>query len=125
MKKFFKTQLIHKDSRGIFSNIVNDKFKNLSIISSKKNSIRSNHYHLKDSHYIYILEGKMIYYYKKIKSKLKPKQKILKKGDIVFTPPFEIHATLFTENTTIIVASKYPRSKSFYKKDTKSYILIK
>ena len=76
MKKFFKTQLISKDKRGDFKNIINDSFKNLSIIYSKKNSLRSNHYHLKDSHYIYILSGKMIYYYKK----LNKKSKLLKKN---------------------------------------------
>ena len=55
MKKFFKTKLISRDKRGDFKNIFNDSFKNLSIIFSKKNSIRSNHYHLIDSHYIYVL----------------------------------------------------------------------
>ncbi len=124
MKKFFKTQLINKDKRGNFKNIINDSFENLSIIYSKKDSIRSNHYHLKDSHYIYILSGKMIYYYKKLNKSSKTLKKILKNGDVVYTPPNEAHATLFTEDSIIIVASKNPRSKKFYEKDTKKYILI-
>ena len=36
----------------------------------------------------------------------------------------EAHATLFTEDSIIIVASKNPRSKKFYEEDTKKYILI-
>ena len=124
MKKFFKTKLISRDKRGDFKNIFKYSFKNLSIIFSKKNVIRSNHYHLIDSHYIYVFSGKMIYYYKNLNSKSKINKKTLKTGDIVYTPPLEIHATIFSEDTTIIVASKYPRSKKFYEKDTKKYNLI-
>jgi len=124
MKKFFKTKLIHKDKRGDFKNIINDNFKNLSIIFSKKGTIRSNHYHIKDSHFIYIISGKMIYYYKKLNKNAKIFKKTLVKGDIVYTPCLEVHATVFSEDTTIIVASKNPRSKKFYEKDTKSFILI-
>ena len=71
MKKFLKPKIISKDKRGIFLDIFNSDFKNISIITSKKNSIRSNHYHLKDSHYIYILKGKMEYYYAKLSNKKK------------------------------------------------------
>ena len=55
----------HDDERGSIQSLVNFPMKNLSLISSKKGSIRSNHYHLKDSHYIYVLDGKMEYIYKK------------------------------------------------------------
>ena len=65
MKKFSKPKIISKDKRGIFYDICNVDFKNVSIITSKKNTIRSNHYHLKDAHYIFVLEGKMKYYYSK------------------------------------------------------------
>ena len=124
MKKFFKAKLIHKDKRGDFKNIINDNFKNLSIIFSKKGTIRSNHYHLKDSHCIYIISGKMIYYYKKLNKNSRIFKKTLVKGDIVYTPSLEVHATVFSEDTTIVVASKNPRSKKFYEKDTKSFMLI-
>ena len=124
MKKFFKTKLIHKDKRGDFKNIINDNFANLSIIFSKEGTIRSNHYHIKDSHCIYVISGKMDYYYKKLNKNSKIFKKTLVEGDIVYTPSLEIHATVFTEDTRIIVASKNPRSKKFYEKDTKPYILV-
>ena len=124
MKKFLKPKIISKDKRGIFLDIFNSDFKNISIITSKKNSIRSNHYHLKDSHYIYILKGKMEYYYAKLSNKKKIYKKKVKEGDIVFTLPLEIHATKFLLNTTILVVSMHKRSKSFYLKDTIKYTLI-
>ena len=123
MKKFFKPKVISKDKRGIFYDICNVDFKNVSIITSKKNTIRSNHYHLKDAHYIYILEGKMKYYYSKI-NHIKIKTKILNPGDIVFTPALEIHTTEFLQNSKILVISMHKRSKRFYESDTVRYKLI-
>ena len=123
MSKFYKPKIISKDSRGVFYDIFNKDFKNVSIIESKKNSIRSNHYHLKDSHYIYIINGRMKYYYTSL-NRINIKTKILKEGDIVFTPPLEIHATLFLEKSKILVISKNKRSKNFYLKDTIQYKII-
>ena len=37
-------------------------------------------------------KGSMEYWYKKLNSKTKPKMKILKVGDLVETPPNEMHA---------------------------------
>ena len=124
MKKFYKPKIISKDRRGIFYDICNVDFKNVSIITSKKNSIRSNHYHLKDAHYIYILEGKMRYYYSKVNN-IKIKSKILNSGDIVFTPALEIHTTKFLTDSKILVISMHKRSKKFYEADTIRYQLIK
>ena len=124
MKKFSKPKIISKDKRGIFYDICNVDFKNVSIITSKKNTIRSNHYHLKDAHYIFVLEGKMKYYYSKINN-IKIKSKILNPGDIVFTPSLEIHTTEFLQNSKILVVSMHKRSKKFYESDTIKYELIK
>ncbi len=123
MKKFYKPKIIFNDSRGKFLDLHNSNSKNVSIITSRKNSIRSNHYHLKDSHYIYILKGKMEYYYSNIKN-IKIKKKIVKEGEIVFTPALEIHATKFLENSILVVISMHKRSKKFYSKDTIKYNLI-
>ena len=46
-----------EDSRGDILSIVNVPIKNVSIINCNPGSIRSNHYHLKDFHYMYVLEG--------------------------------------------------------------------
>ena len=38
----------HTDDRGYIQSLVNFPMKNISLISSKKGSVRSNHYHLTD-----------------------------------------------------------------------------
>ena len=47
----------HIDNRGFIQSIINEPHTNVSIIESKKLTLRSNHYHLTDSHYMYTLKG--------------------------------------------------------------------
>lgn len=113
--KKIKYILRDKDTRGTILSIFENMIKNVSIITSNKNTIRSNHYHKKDWHYMYILEGKMDYFYKHKENVYYLK---LKKGDLIFTPPKEIHSTYFPIKTVMIVGSKNPRDKKTYENDT-------
>ena len=42
----------------------------------------------------------------------------IKKGENVFTPPRELHATYFPVKTVLLVSSKNPRDRETYEKDT-------
>lgn len=112
------------DDRGFIQSIINEKHTNVSIIESKKLTIRSNHYHLTDSHYMYTLKGEYYYFFKNLKSNHLSRLKI-KKNQLIFTPPFEEHATIFLKNTELLVISKNPRDQSTYEKDTVRVELIK
>ena len=104
-----------KDPRGSILSIVDEKVNNVSIITCLPKSIRSNHWHKKDWHYMYVLEGVMEYFFV---SKNKTFFMKIKKGDNVFTPPKELHATYFPEKTILLVSSKNPRDKKTYEQDT-------
>ena len=111
IKKIIRSQ----DIRGSIVSIVEEKTNNISIINCNCKTIRSNHFHKKDWHFMYILDGVMEYFFIN-------KNKIffmkLKKGDVVFTPPKEIHATYFPVKTVLLVASKNKRNQKTYEKDT-------
>ena len=64
--KLFKNIVRNEDIRGSIKSIVDYKISNVSIITSNSNSIRSNHYHIKDFHFMYVLEGKIDYFFKGI-----------------------------------------------------------
>ena len=107
----------NQDNRGNILSIVDEQVKNVSIISCNPGSIRSNHYHLNDFHYMYVLEGEIDYFFKKIDSDYVEYLKV-KKGENIFTPPMEIHATFFPIKTTLIVSSLNSRDSETYEKDT-------
>ena len=115
--KLIKSIVRNKDKRGSIISLINEEVSNVSIITCNKNSIRSNHYHLEDWHYIFVLKGSINYFYSNINLK-KINYKFIKKNQIIFTPPLEFHATHFPEQTSLIVISKNKRNKQIYEKDT-------
>ena len=106
-----------EDSRGGILSIVDESIKNVSIITCKTGSIRSNHYHHTDFHFMYVLEGSIDYFYRDINSDEINYLKV-DVGETIFTPPKEIHACHFPEVTRLIVSSKNPRDQETYEADT-------
>ena len=114
----------HKDDRGSIQSLVNFPMKNLSLISSKKGAVRSNHYHLTDWHYMYVLSGSFDYYYKPTNSKEELKCISVQAGEMIFTPPLEDHATVFTEDCDLLAMSRNPRDQEAYEEDVRRDILV-
>ena len=108
----------YEDARGIIQPLCDLNMKSASLIVSKPNTWRANHYHKTDWHFIYVLKGSFEYYFKKTNSNEKVKQKIVKKGELLFTGPIVDHAMFYTEETEIIVVSKNPRDQETYERDT-------
>ncbi len=114
----------HRDDRGYIQSLVNFPMKNLSLIASKKGSVRSNHYHLTDWHYMYVLKGGFDYYYRPTGTNQKPAVVRVSEGEMVFTPPMEDHATVFLADTELLVVSRNPRDQATYEADTRRITLI-
>jgi len=114
----------HVDERGAIQSLVNLPMKNLSLISSRQGTIRSNHYHVTDWHYMYVLSGSFDYYYRPTGSGEAPKVRRLHSGEMVFTPPMEDHATVFLEDTQLVVASRNPRDQASYESDVRRVTLV-
>ena len=115
--KLFKNLFRSFDDRGSILSIVDEKVQNVSIIECNKNTIRSNHYHIKDFHFMYVLEGKIDYFFKSLTDNEVFYLEV-KNGETIFTPNEEIHATFFPSNTKLIVSSGFPRDQETYEKDT-------
>lgn len=114
----------HTDDRGSIQSLVNFPMKNLSLITSKKGSVRSNHYHQTDWHYMYVLSGSFDYYFRPTGTEDKPEKITVKAGEMVFTPPMEDHATVFLEDCQLLAMSRNPRDQEAYESDVKRVILV-
>jgi oxalate decarboxylase/phosphoglucose isomerase-like protein (cupin superfamily) len=114
----------HVDDRGYIQSLVNFPMKNLSLITSKKGSVRSNHYHVTDWHYMYVLKGSFDYYYRPTGSDDEPAVIRVQAGEIVFTPPMEDHATVFLDDTELLAMSRNPRDQETYEEDVRRVVLI-
>ena len=115
--KLFKSVERDSDARGNITSIVDYPVQNVSIIDSVKGSIRSNHFHKVDFHFMYVLEGSIDYFFKPIGSKEVRYFKVLK-GDTILSPANEIHGCYFPECTSLVVSSGFPRDQETYEADT-------
>ena len=119
-----KLESPHIDDRGMIQPLVNFPMKNLSLISSKKGVVRSNHYHLTDWHYMYVLSGSFDYYFRPTNSGEELQCVQVKAGEMIFTPPMEDHATVFLEDCDLLAISRNPRDQEAYEEDVRRIILI-
>lgn len=118
--KYSRPKIFFKDKRGSISDIFYKKnINHVAIIKSKKGVLRGDHYHKKTTQYMYITKGSLEYWYKKLNSKQKPKMKLLKEGDLVETPPYEMHALKIGKNgNEFIVFTVGKRGGKDYENDT-------
>ena len=114
----------HRDDSGEIQSLVNFPMKNISLISSKKGVVRSNHYHLTDWHYMYVLSGSFNYYYRPTNSDDELQSIKVKAGELIFTPPMEDHATVFLEDCKLLAMSRNPRDQEAYEEDVRRVILV-
>ena len=115
--KLFSNIQRDSDQRGEILSIVDTTIQNVSIIECNPKSIRSNHYHKNDYHFMYVLDGEIDYFFKTLNDDNIKYIKV-KKGDTIFTPKLEVHATYFKKKTRLIVSSGLPRDQETYEEDT-------
>lgn len=110
------------DERGGIARVLDqNKYKIQTIlrITSKAGTIRSNHYHKKDYHYLYIESGKCEYSEKPVEEKGSEIETVtLVPGDIVLSRPNIIHAVKFLEDSVIYAFSTEQRDPNKYEGDT-------
>lgn len=105
------------DARGSILPLADEEMKSAVLITSKKGSIRANHYHKTDWHYCYVLSGAIDYYFRPVASQERPKHVNVKTGQIFFTPPMIEHAMCFPEDTVFVCLGRNSREQAAYESD--------
>lgn len=79
------------------------------IVHCNAGSRRSSHWHRTDQHYLYVLTGKMDYYWRPVGDDGKPYHVEVNAGQMVFTAPRVEHWTTFPRDTVLISVSRLKR----------------
>lgn len=120
--KVIKTKPEFVDERGFITRLVDtDEYPLRAIlyITGKKGTVRGNHYHKKDAHYVYCLSGRFRYCEKNMKKKnSKVESVILKPGDIVLSKSSMAHSMEFLEDTVFLAFTTERREQDQYEGDT-------
>jgi dTDP-4-dehydrorhamnose 3,5-epimerase-like enzyme len=114
-----------EDKRGVIANILEEPVSHIAIISSKKGSIRANHYHPEQIQYIYLISGKYEDISKDLRKGYAPVQKnVIVAGDLVITPPMVAHAMRFLKDSVMLNITTGHRDSDKFLEHTKPYKLI-
>lgn len=116
--KVIKTKINAQDQRGIIRDILTHApVDAITLITSKKNAVRGNHYHKKTIQYEYILRGSFACFTRK-EPKGKKSRHVLKEGDLAVHPPLESHTLKALEDSEMISFTYGPRRGKDYESDT-------
>ncbi|MDD5216484.1 MAG: cupin domain-containing protein [Candidatus Omnitrophica bacterium] len=107
-----------KDQRGEIYNLFEGKLGHVALITSKKGSVRANHYHKEDYQYIYLVSGAYESHCCAVDSPEKKQVLRVRPGDIVATPPMIAHAQKFTEDSVFLAMTTREREDGKYENDT-------
>lgn len=121
IKVFRQVKAEFVDQRGEIFKLLDDGetlIKSVLLITCKKGAIRANHYHKKDTHYVYMLSGSMEYTEAAVDGKGYKETVLVKKGDIVYTPSNVAHAMRFLEESSFLTLSTESRHQDAYENDT-------
>ena len=91
---------VFRDERGTIVNILNKPIGAIALIYCHANTVRSNHFHKENWHYLYVISGRMLY-----RERLEDgaeMTRVLSAGDMIFTPPNRPHRTEFIIDTVLL-----------------------
>lgn len=101
---------------GIIQNLLNCHVGAVAIIHSKKGSVRSQHYHLSNWHYLYVVSGEVKYFERNLDgTELMTRTYVA--GDMFFTPPNKVHKTEFMSDTILISLGKESKDHLSHEND--------
>ncbi len=133
MKRNRKLEYIEKennpfeDLRGKISNYkLSEKINLVATITSKSNTLRSNHYHPVQQQKCLLIDGQYVSIYKDLKKPNAPKvTHLINKGDLVVTEPMVAHTMVFRKDSIFLNLVKGEREhKNYGKTHTIPYELI-
>ncbi len=114
-----------EDKRGEIANILEKPICHVAIITSKKGSIRGNHYHPKQFQYVYLVSGRYETISKNVKDKnSKMEKQIIEPGSLVITPPLIAHVMRFLEDSVLLNLTTGHRHSHNFAEHTKKFKLI-
>ncbi len=112
------------DERGAIQPLVDLPMKSCVLISSKKGTVRANHYHKTDWHFCYVMTGTIEYHHRPHGSTDPAEVVTIREGQLFFTPPMMDHAMVFPEDTVFLTLGRNSRAQDVYEADVERINLV-
>lgn len=111
---------LHSDERGSIVDIFyNESIHHVNMIKSAPGVTRGNHFHKLSTQHMLMTKGSLEYWYKPVDSNEPAKMVVAREGDLISTPPNEIHALrIGPEGNEFITFATGARGGKDYESDT-------
>jgi dTDP-4-dehydrorhamnose 3,5-epimerase-like enzyme len=119
--KIKKIEPVFIDERGEISDIFyKHTIDHVGVITTPKGGVlRGDHYHKETTQHMYMHQGSLRYYYRDInEDNSKVKTVVVNQGELITTPPFEVHSLEILEPNVFFVFSEGLRGGIDYEEDT-------
>lgn len=119
----FDPQVLADDDRGVIEQLSKKGYDSVLRITSKKGTVRANHYHRRDSHVCYVLKGIIRYVEQDLwpdgtlNTDLPRREWIVTEGRCFYTAPMVAHAMEFLEDTEFLAISPRTGDSKEYEND--------
>jgi quercetin dioxygenase-like cupin family protein len=122
-----KPEVLASDERGVIEKLTGgDRYTTTLRITSKKGTVRANHYHQHDSHLCYLASGKIEYLTREpAEDANAPLQSvIINPGELFYTPPHLAHAMVFLEDSEFYAFTPRSGDQAEYENDVIRVTLV-
>lgn len=118
-------KIIARDERGVIEQLPVGDAMSVLRITSKKGTVRANHYHKKDYHYCYLVSGRVRYVEREPANQSAPMHEwIIEPGQTFYTRSLVTHAMEFLEDSEFYVFTPRSGSQEEYENDVVHEVLI-
>ena len=107
----------YEDDRGVINNLLHTSLTSVARLTSKKGSVRANHYHLHNSHYSLVISGAIEYWERDIEGKEEPRHWLFVAGEMFYTRPRVVHKMIFVEDTVFLTFAPLLKDHGAYETD--------
>ena len=125
-EEIVKGKDLFENISGTISNYyLSENISSLGLIYTKKNSMRSNHYHPIQEQKVLVIKGKYLSISKDLNiNNSQIKVRVVSDGDLIITPPYVAHTNIFLEDTISINLVNGNRKNENFTKHTIPYELV-
>lgn len=95
MLKMIKTDFEFADDRGTIVQLIHQGYRQINVITSKKDVLRGGHYHKENEEAFYIVSGSL-------KLIVNDKEYVFQTGDFFGIEPYDMHSFYFLEDTVLV-----------------------
>lgn len=114
-----------RNDAGEIQNLLLEGCRSVAVITSRPDALRANHFHKTDWHYTYVMEGRLVYFWRPEGSTEPPFAMSFQAGELFFTPPMVEHAMRFESQCRIMTFARNVRDHEHHEQDVVRVNLVK